>query len=194
MRKGLIILLVCLPGIAAAQRFGGGVVGGINVSQIDGDSWSGYNKAGLVAGAFVTTSFHKPWGAQMELRYAAKGSAKVMRAAEPRKIRLQYIEMPLLISYEFYKVFQAQGGISLGYLFSSAQNEGDGYVEFDEYEPYELAFNVGLDYRFLEKLSVNVRFAYSILPISADYSGASFPYADSNNVFTFAFYYRIGNN
>jgi len=193
MKKILIVLFFGLPGLVAAQRFGGGVAGGLNVSQIDGDYWSGYNKAGLVGGAFVNTSFREHWGAQMEIRYAAKGSAKTLRTTEPRKIRLQYIELPLLITYDFYRVFQAQTGISMGYLFSSAQNEGDGYYEFDEFEPYELAFNLGLDYRFLDKLSVNVRFAYSILPTSSYYPGASFPYATFNNVFTFAFYYRIGD-
>jgi outer membrane protein W len=194
MRKSLLIIIFCFlatPIYLYAQRFGGGVVLGLNISQIDGDFWSGYNKAGGVGGAFVTTEFRDNWGAQMEIRYAAKGAAQSWRVVAPRKIRLQYIELPLLLTYTFYRDFQAQTGVSLGYLFSSAQNDGDGYIEFEQFETYEIAFNLGLDYKILDKLSVNVRYAYSILPTDAYYSGASFPYATFNNVITFGLYYHI---
>jgi hypothetical protein len=192
MKRILIVYFLLVPVITNAQRFKGGTVVGFNVSQIDGDFWAGYNKAGLVGGAFVYTEFRDHWGSQMEIRYAAKGSATSLNNPVHRKIRLQYIELPLLATYDFFSRFQAQGGVSVGYLFSAAQNEGNGYEEFDQFDQFEFALDVGVNYKIFEKLSANVRFSYSILPIYALYSGATLPYAMFNNVLTFAVYYRIG--
>ena len=192
MKKILILFFILLPFVASAQRFKGGIVAGMNVSQIDGDFWAGYNKAGLVGGAFVFTELRDSWGAQMEIRYSAKGSANSIYADLHRKIRLQYIEMPLLATYDVFKKIQAQGGFSIGYLFNAAQNDGYGYETFDQFDQYEIALNIGAGYKVLDRIEINVRFAYSILPTYALYSGASFPYAMFNNVVTFAIYYRIG--
>jgi len=192
MKQILILILILMPVISFAQRFKGGALVGFNVSQIDGDFWAGYNKAGMVGGAYVYTELKDAWGAQMEIRYSAKGSANSIYSDVHRKIRLQYIEMPLLATYNFFKDFQAQGGLSIGYLFNAAQNDGYGYEEFDQFDQYEAALNIGVNYEVLEKIGVNVRFSYSILPTYAMYSGASFPYAMFNNVITFGIYYKIG--
>ena len=192
MKRFLILLFILMPVVTSAQRFKGGVVAGFNVSQIDGDFWAGYNKAGLVGGAFVYTELKDSWGAHMEIRYSAKGSANSIYSDLHRKIRLQYIEMPLLATYDFFKKFQAQGGFSIGYLFNAAQNDGYGYETFNQFDQFEIALNIGVNYEVLDRIGVNVRFAYSILPTYALYSGASFPYAMFNNVLTFALYYRIG--
>ncbi len=190
--KKIFLLLLLIPGLCYAQRFKGGVVAGFNVSQIDGDFWAGYNKAGLVGGAYVFTEFIDAWGAQMEIRYTAKGSANSIQSDEHRKIRLQYIELPLMATYNFLADLQAQTGVSLGYLFNAAQNDGYGYETFDQFDKFEIALSIGANYEIVEKLSINIRFSYSILPTYALYSGASYPYAMYNNVITFAFYYRIG--
>jgi len=192
MKKNLILFFLLLSVISNAQRFKGGAVIGFNVSQIDGDFWSGYNKAGMVGGAYVYTEFSDRWGSQMEIRYSAKGSATSLNNPVHRKIRLQYIELPLLVTYDFFTHFQAQGGVSVGYLFNAAQNDGYGYEDFDQFDQYEFALNIGVNYKVLKKLSANVRFSYSILPTYALYSGATLPYAMFNNVLTFAIYYHIG--
>ncbi len=192
MKRLVILCFAFLPLLSDAQRFKGGALVGFNVSQIDGDFWAGYNKAGLVGGAYVFTKFRDNWGAQMEIRYSAKGSANSINSADHRKIRLQYIEIPLLATYDIFKDFQAQGGVSLGYLFNAAQNDGYGYETFDQFDKYEIALSIGVNYEVLEKLSINARFSYSILPTYAMYSGASFPYAMFNNIISFVLFYRIG--
>lgn len=192
MKKLLFVLLIVLPLTSFAQRFSGGVVLGFNASQIDGDTWGGYYKAGIVGGAFVFTELQNNWGAQLEIRYAAKGSSPSPKYQITRKIRLQYIEMPVLATYQINNNFQAQGGISIGYLYSAAQNDGNGYEEFDQFDSIEPAICAGVKYSGFDKLSLNIRLSYSILPIYAEYSGASIPYGMYNNVITFACYYQIG--
>jgi|WetSurMetagenome_2_1015567.scaffolds.fasta_scaffold273400_2 hypothetical protein len=193
MKNSIIIVLLFISLQSMAQRFNGGLVAGVNVSQIDGDDWGGYNKAGLVGGAYVFTKFRNKWGAQMEIRYAAKGSAPSLNNPLHRKIRLQYIELPLIATFDFTKKIQLQAGGSFGYLFNAAQNEGYGYETIKEFDQYAVDACVGGKYDLLDNLSINVRFAYSVIPLYAQYSGATGNRAKYNNVITFAFYYRIGN-
>ena len=138
--KLFLLLVLGLPTVLFAQRFEGGLLAGINASQIDGDFTGTYNKAGLVGGAFVATKFQNNWGGQLEIRYAAKGSTVKLDSLTSRKIRLQYIELPILATFDPYKMVQFHGGVSLGYLFSAAQNDGSlGYIEFQQFDPYEVA-------------------------------------------------------
>ena len=76
MKKFLVIVLFIIPVMTLAQRFKGGVLLGICASQVDGDTYGGFDKVGLQGGVFVNTKFTKYWGAQMEIQYNAKGARK----------------------------------------------------------------------------------------------------------------------
>jgi hypothetical protein len=194
MKKFLVLLLICLPLVSYSQRFEGGAILGINASQIDGDRMGGYNKAGLVAGAFVYTDFRNKWGGQLEIRYAAKGSASSIHGTDKVKNRLQYIELPILATYDVTRKINLQGGAVPGFLFSAQQNNGYGYEDFDQVDKYSVDICLGGSYLLLDNLSISARFAYSVLPIYTRYPGATGSFAWYNNVVTFAFYYRIGGN
>ena len=189
----IVISLFMIPANLVAQRFKGGVMAGLNVSQIDGDSWAGYNKAGLVGGAFVYTDFTDKWGAQMEIRYAAKGSASPKYYGSSIKFRLQYIEIPLVTTFKPLKYLAFQGGLSFGYLFSAGRNDGDGYQKINLSKNTETALCVGINFSYFKSFDLNARFAYSVFPISADYIDQTFNYgALYNDVITFGIYYHIG--
>lgn len=193
IKSVLIIMLFLLSASLYGQRFKGGVMAGINVSQIDGDKWAGYNKAGLVGGAFVYTDFTDKWGAQMEIRYAAKGSAPPKYYASTRKYRLQYIEIPVLATFKAFKYVSFQGGLSFGYLFNAGQYDGYGYQKINLGKSTETAINAGLNFSYFKRIDINARFSYSVFPVSAQYIGQTFDQgAWFNNVITFAVYYHIG--
>jgi hypothetical protein len=194
MKKLIVIVFLLIPLFVSAQRFKGGILMGMNVSQIDGDNFPGYNKAGLVGGAFVITEFKEKWGAQMEIRYAAKGSAAPKYYSYVRKYRLQYIEVPLLAQYEPVNKLKTQFGLTFGYLFNAAQSDGDGYEKFEEIPSRgEIAVSAGICYALTKHLDISARFSYSVLPVFSNYTGSTWGTgAWYNNVLTFAFYYRIG--
>jgi hypothetical protein len=196
MKKIIWLILIVIPQIAFSQRFQGGVLLGFNASQIDGDDLWGYNKAGLMGGVFVFTEFTNKWKGQMEIKYSAKGSATPKGTADQYKIRLQYIEMPIVVEYGMFKKVQLQAGGTLGYLFNAGYYEGFGYAKFKKEEmPYSLetAICVGLNATFIDPIIFNVRFSYSLFPIREKYTNAT--YYDGawyNNLITFGIYYRIG--
>ena len=59
---------------AMAQSFNAGLLAGANFSQVDGDSYFGYNQLGWTAGVFVNLPFSDYFSGQMELRYSLMGA------------------------------------------------------------------------------------------------------------------------
>jgi hypothetical protein len=199
IKKIFFLSLLVLPLSLFSQRFKGGILLGLNASQIDGDSWYGYNKAGLVAGAFVFTDFGEKWSAQMEIRYSGKGSASSKRDSLDvrRKFSLRYIEIPVMAKFDVFKYLQLQGGVSFGYLFYAGQDDGYGYEKLNEMpKPIETALSLGIDFSYFKPLHLNLRYSYSVLPVYEGYAGASYGYGEAwfNNVITLAIYYHIGKD
>jgi Outer membrane protein beta-barrel domain len=199
MKKYLMLLFVSLPILCHAQRFKGGLVLGLNASQIDGDKMAGYDKAGLEAGTYVYTELTKRWNIQMELHYDGKGSSSPKDADVFQRNRLNYIELPLLGQYALIKNVKLQFGVSGGYLFHATHNIGDGsgYSDFtSSFNKIELAGFGGVNLTYLDPINFNIRYSYSIFPIFTP------PYTSSailgnhpwyNNVITIGIYYRIGS-
>ncbi len=194
MKKLILLLVIIMPMSIYAQRFHGGLIGGFNVSQIDGDAMYGFNKAGLVGGAFVFTDFTEKWGALMEIRYSAKGSATPKNDLRNIRIRLQYIEIPLVVKYEIVKKLDIQAGISFGYLFNAARDDGYGYVKFENLDNRtDLLICAGLSYSIFEKFDIGIRYSYSMFPIAGRYANANYDTgALFNSVVTFGFYFILG--
>src|SRR5665647_1348054 len=94
----ILFLLTITSMFSYAQRFEGGVLGGLNASQVDGDTYSGYKKPGVVIGGYVQTNLSQTVFVAMELKFAQKGSRNIdSLAVDGRKkyiMRLNYAEMP----------------------------------------------------------------------------------------------------
>ena len=71
-----MVLLFCglLTLSVQAQNFGGGLILGLSTSQVGGDNLGGFNKAGLLTGAFVNSNISSLLNIQMEMTYIQKGS------------------------------------------------------------------------------------------------------------------------
>jgi hypothetical protein len=72
----VFILVFSISGtlLNAQQRFNAGIKAGVSTTQVSGDTYSGYNKAGLVGGAFVRGIMNEKWTGQFEIMYIQKGS------------------------------------------------------------------------------------------------------------------------
>lgn len=193
----IIVLVSILSTTAFSQRFSGGILVGMNASQIDGDKWSGFYKGGLLAGAFVNTDLQDKWGAQLEIKYSAKGSAPHPESVDyPKKIQLNYIDVPIIGTYEAVENLKIEAGISFNYLFSARYNDASGWNNFEEDGPnaFETSLLAGLNYRFFTRFDLNLRWNYSLVPISGDYTGQTYiTGAMSNHVINFALYFNLGS-
>ena len=199
------LLIIFLLGITSmfsfSQRFEGGVLGGLNASQVDGDTYSGYNKPGIVAGGYVQTNLSRTVFVSMELKFAQKGSRHVDSLAieGQRKyiMRLNYAEMPLYLGIRTSEKISLLAGLSTGYLISG--NEYDNYGKFvqaDQHPFNALDVEVMLGFRFqmTKRLFVDVRGAYSMTPIRKKIPDISLYYWRSNqfnNLLNTTILYRL---
>lgn len=74
MMRILLWLSLSLPLTALAQTFGGGLLAGLNISQIDGDQAHGYRQPGLYLGGFLTYRLQERLALQPELVFEQLGS------------------------------------------------------------------------------------------------------------------------
>src|SRR5690554_2436533 len=84
-----------------AQGFNTGILAGINASQVSGDNYSGFNKAGILVGLFTNLDVSEKVNLQFEINYSQKGSRKNPKTDEGDHefflLRLNYIEVPMLV-------------------------------------------------------------------------------------------------
>jgi hypothetical protein len=111
------------------NTFKGFVAAGGNFSQIDGDNYAGYSKAGINAGAGVLMMLGKDVGAGLELLYSRKGSRS--NAVKPSttyafdilsyKAILNYVDIPLQLYYVDKRKDQFGAGLSYSRLINQSE-------------------------------------------------------------------------
>ena len=180
MKKLTLAIFLLLIGIGSfAQRFEGGLAGGLNFTQLDGDLLSGYNKLGLHGGFWVQYPFNDNWSGGLEFIYTQKGASRSINEeniASTRtfdRFRLNYFEVPLYAAYT-YKKFTFQGGITGGYLLSANIEDFTGKRDYKNLlKPFETGILFGVSYPISKELSAQLRYQYSIVSIAK---------GDNNNI------------
>ena len=101
MRKIFFIFffILFLNKYNSAQEFNAGVLSGLSTSQVSGDNLGGFNKAGIILGGFVNRKINTALQIQIEMMYIQKGSSNPKPENLIGEINLEYIEIPILFSY-----------------------------------------------------------------------------------------------
>jgi len=207
MTKKFGILLCCgfLSISIHAQNFGGGIILGLSTSQVGGDNLAGFNKAGLLAGAFANIPISELLSGQMEMTFIHKGSnnPNINNSEHPNYLKedisSSYIEVPLLLQYHQSNKMKIEGGVQLAYLINGYYNDLNGKIPIYSVDPfieYDFGLLLGIDYKYSENISLNTRLSSSILPIGAeDYDGVnscnSSRKGKYNSVLCFAIHYHL---
>jgi Outer membrane protein beta-barrel domain len=201
MAKKLIFILfpfLLFPAISFSQFFEGGAVAGLSASQVDGDTYSGFNKLGLLAGGWVRHMFTYTVGGQLEVRYIMKGASRIENVdnAIYYKLTLHYGDVPILINYHYRERVLFEIGLSPEFLFTSREQEdvnGNSPEDAPPFHRLTMSAIGGIGYTFLEKFMVDVRYNYSVIPIRDHPSGQTYLLnrGQYSNVLTFSLYYQI---
>jgi hypothetical protein len=162
-----------------AQRFDAGLRIGFCGSQVNGDRLSGFNKVGLLGGGYVKRSFNGPLSVQMEMIFIQKGSRKPTDVNNTfYRMRVTYIEIPLLLSWKASSKLQVTAGPSYGVLVSSREDDEFGiYPNPIPFRKFEIAGNAGIIYYLSDSWSVDARYSQSISTIRP-YPGGSTRFFD----------------
>ncbi|MEI6574550.1 MAG: outer membrane beta-barrel protein [Bacteroidota bacterium] len=172
----LTILFLLIAGLAAeAQIIRGGIIAGMNATQVDGDEVFGYHKYGWNLGATAMIPItKKKWFFALETTYSQKGAYQAPIWADSLKdgsykLNLNYLEVPMLVIFEDKGGLTFGAGASLGRLIKVEEWEnGRRDTNTTLKGPYNTNdFDILLDCRFklYKKLKFNFRYSYSMAKI-----------------------------
>ncbi len=204
-----------LSSIVCAQQFKAGFLGGIVTSQVDGDTYAGYDKAGFFAGGFVTKKFspESKWNISFEITYIQKGSRKIPHPDKgdysEYKLNLNYAEVPLLLKYNFSAAdssnqhrmkFALEGGFAIAALVYAKEEIAGGQLPGGtpfQKSDYSIVF--GLSYFLTKHIGFNARTEYSMVPVRKGSTGQYyqnwtykiFKPGYYNNLLVFSFRYQF---
>ena len=170
------------------RTFFGGIEAGGNFSQVDGDNFAGYHKAGWNAGVIVYTKLGEQFAASMELLFAQKGSrasqTQVPRVANNQStiitdytIKLSYLEVPVLLNFFDRRKSNFGAGLAYGQLTSSREIYKDGQgttfeteAKLYPFRKFDLSFVLNGNAHIWKGFFFNLRFQYSLIPIRTTFN------------------------
>jgi len=197
----IFILLIFIVFPASSQQFNGGIMAGVAGTQVAGDTYSGFHKAGIFAGGYVNLQISKHSAFQMELEFFQKGSRENPDSSNNFNqylFRVNYVELPVLYQYIISKRFKVEAGPSLGFLVNYYE-ENNYYEIKGGNRPASVTFqiNAGLYIYLANRLMFNIRTNNSLLNIRSDNATGDilriFPgnYGQFNDCLVMSFIYQF---
>lgn len=175
---GLLFLASVLPQEVLAQRFKASLIGGFNMSQIDGDKLGGFHQVGINAGGRVAALMGKRWQLGVEMLYSQQGSHRT-RTDDPlsnyESIRLNFVEAPVLIHFSDWK-FRVGAGFSYARLinYKVIDFSGADITDFEILNPDIFSLILGVTFNFTEKWGLDVRWSRYLNNLQADKEASPF--------------------
>ena len=193
----LAVVLFCgiLSNNSSAQIFGGGLIAGVSTSQVAGDRLGGFNKIGLLAGAYTNLKIKENLKLQFEIIYIEKGSRNPnIHKINIAEITLSYVEVPISINLQQKENLGVEVGILPAFLINAKMNDYFSEIEIDPtFTKYDFGVFAGINYHITDNLILHTRISNSIIPIRPHVSGATNGWnkGQYNTVLSFAIHYKI---
>ncbi len=205
MIKKPIIILLSIFFLASfyshAQYFNAGIKAGVVGSQIDGDGFGGYNKLGFTAGLFVNYQLSARTSLQLELEYIQKGSSHTPNVEkgdyDQYKMRLGYVQLPVLLQYKLAQNFSVEIGPAFGILLSDYEERDQWEIQSNPFRKFALSWITGLNYNISDNWNANFRIDYSLIGIRQEPAPGDrwifFQYGQFSNALVISVQYLISH-
>jgi hypothetical protein len=149
----LLTIALALTSISLAQGFNAGVKGGVNIFKVDGKSFKEEFLFGYNLGGWAEIYFSEKWGIQPEVMWSQTNfrTGDQFNDVYPQglndfKGKLNYISIPLLLSFRPAKFISFQAGPQFGILIDQGKSVFENGVD---------AFKSG-DFSMLGGLQLNL--------------------------------------
>jgi hypothetical protein len=164
-----IILASCFFSQEENKRFFLSPVLGLQGAQIDGDYYSGYNKAGIFAGLLIGRELNQKSTFNFGLAYSQKGARE---NPDPENgyydfylSKMHYVELPLMLTHHL-KRFDFNWGFYYGRLIKSGEENQNGIINTGlVFKANDFGYSLGLEYKIFDNVFAGVRHTYSVLPV-----------------------------
>lgn len=183
----ILLVFLCCPGFSIAQEndvkpgvdreIKGVVIGGFNLSQVDGDEVYGFKKFGACVGVGGILPLPKRFSLSLEILYDEKGAYQKLPPSPPGNNQLPYYSLkwnyltaPIMVHYEDRNTWTIGLGISWGRMVSFKEKEWNIPKNWDRPDTItyktknDFAVIADLRFRIWKHLKFNIRYSYSIVP------------------------------
>jgi hypothetical protein len=171
---------------ANAQHTSFGVKAGINASSVNVEDGTDYNnKVGIHLGGLAHIHITQHFAFQPELVYSMQGG----KDGDNYKLKLNYLNIPLLAQYMTHDGFRLQTGPQIGFLTSAKSKSGDVEVDIkDQLESVDFSWVFGAGYLFpgAGGIGVDARYNLGLSNISDDND-----FEAKNRVFQIGVFYQF---
>lgn len=207
----IILIFLFFDSQLKAQIIKGEAIAGVNLTQVDGDETYGFHKFGANVGAGVMIPFGKKgkWDVSIEALFSQKGSSQRPQYNEvdstgqvttgEYKLRLNYVEVPLLLMFTDKEIISVGAGFSWGRLVGIKEWEHGRRVESTTvsngpYSKNDFSILGDLRFRLWKALKINLRYQYSLVKIRTreftnESTGDTWTRKQYNNVITLRLIY-----
>ena len=178
-----------------AQDLNFGVKAGINVATLgnypyDGTDWRIGWHAGLLSHIHVTPAF----SLQPEIVYSSQGAklSNYINNEEDLNLKLNYVNIPILLQYNFNNGFRLQGGPQVGFLTGVADKVGDNElnsVGTNDFNSIDFSIPLGVSYLAHSGLGADARYNIGITNTVKNSATKI-----RNSVFQFGVFYLLNHN
>ncbi len=167
MKKLILGAALAVSSLSFAQQFG--VKGGVNISSMDGDTWSdAKSKVGFYAGFLYNAPLGANFSIQPELIYTQYGAKLLDNAIQKTNLNIGYVAVPVMFQYNFVPNFYVEAGPEFGFnvnanaktdykndnIKASARTE----IDTDNFKTFNFGMGIGLGYDFTENVGINARY------------------------------------
>lgn len=209
--KIIIVTFLVIIGITNsvnAQIIKGEALVGLNLTHVEGDEVSGFKKFGLNIGAGALIPLKKNWDVSMEVNYNQKGANQSAQYNDTDslgivttgayKLRLNYVEVPILIHYTDKEFITIGAGFSWGRLVGVQEWEHGNIVESttlnsNTYNKNDFSYIIDGRIRIKGPLKFGVRYQSSMVKIRTreftNFAGDTWTRDQFNRVLTFRLIY-----
>jgi len=179
-----VILIACA---VAAQQTSFGIKGGVNFSSVEIDNGKDYeSKAGIHLGGLAHIHITRHFALQPEVVFSMQGGDD---ESDNVKLKLNYINVPLLAQYMTNEGFRLQTGPQLGILASAESKIGDVETDVDDdISTVDFSWTFGAGYLFPSGFGIDARYNHGISNISDDNT-----FEARNRVFQLGVFYQFNS-
>jgi hypothetical protein len=150
--------------ISAAQDTHFGLKAGINSASLKIGEGTDYDsKTGLHIGGLAHIHINKHFAVQPELVFSMQGG----KLNDNNKLKLNYLNLPVLLQYMFDQGFRLQTGPQVGFMVSAEQKIGDVEIDVsDNFSTIDFSWVFGAGYLFDSGFGLDIRYNLGINDIS----------------------------
>lgn len=165
----LIMILFIMTAPVSGQKISYGFFGGLNISQVTGDSYQGFKKMGFNAGGFVNRLIDQHFYWQIEIKYGTRGVYEGPTDTNASLYRSSYhiLELPLSVQYLFDEKILLELGMSPEVLIKTVYEDENGILNESSYPDnrrFGLSVFAGIGYWFTDRTMAGFRYTNSAVP------------------------------